>query len=230
MLSVVIPVYNEEQALPSFLEHLATWRHAVGDVLFSDGGSTDSTHKLLASYSVVVGPKGRGGQCNRGAAAATGNGLLFLHADVRVDREAFGQIEKALAAGVNWGCLRLRWDRRTPIYRFGEWMSNLRAGVGGIPFGDQALFFNRRFFEEIGGFPDIPIMEDYELSRRLKTRGIRPRQLSARVYASSRRFEEGGPVRTALAMYRLRHWYRRGMSPERIAELYRDIRRGGSRG
>ena len=229
MLTVVIPVYNEERALPSLLTQVDDWGDAV-EVVFSDGGSTDGTLELLEGHIVVRGPKGRGGQCNRGAARATGDALLFLHADVRVEPQAFAQIEQALIGGMHWGCLTLRWDIATPLYRFGAWMSNLRAGLGATPFGDQGMFFDHSFFAEVGGFLDIPIMEDYELSRRLKARGIRPCQLSACVEASARRFEAGGPLRTALAMGRLRRWYRRGMAPEQLAVLYRDVRGGGRHG
>lgn len=229
MFSVIVPVYNEERALPAFLQQVADWDDDV-EVVFSDGGSTDATLSLLRGHRVVSGPKGRGDQCNRGAQAARGDALLVLHADVRVDADAFAQIRRALEQGARWGCLTLRWDLRTPVYRFGEWMSNLRAGVGCIPFADQGMFFDRAFFAEIGGFPDIAIMEDYELSRRLKRHGIRPRQLSAQIHASARRFEEGGPMRTALLMWRLRRWYRRGMDPDRIAAHYADIRGGEPRG
>lgn len=228
MLTVVVPVYNEERALPAFLAQVDRWDGV--EVVFSDGGSADATLELLEGHRVVHGPKGRGGQCNRGAAQAQGDVLLFLHADELLDPRAFGQIADAVAGGVRWGCLTLRWDLRGPAYRFGAWLSNLRAGVGGVPFGDQGIFFERAFFDEVGGFPDLPLMEDYELSRSLKARGLRPCQLRAWVQASARRFEEGGALRTALAMGRLRRLYRRGADPAELARLYRDVREGGSRG
>lgn len=227
MLSIVVPVYNEERALPRFLACADAWEGDF-ELVFSDGGSTDATLALLEGYTVVRGAKGRGGQCNRGAAVAQGDALLFLHADELVGPEVPRAVANAVAAGVRWGCLTLRWDLRTPVYRFGEWMSNLRAARG-IPFGDQGMFFTRALFDEVGGFPELPIMEDYELSLRLKARGLKPVQLPAEVTASVRRFEEGGPLRTALGMYRLRHLYRKGVSAEELEAIYRDVRGGACR-
>jgi len=227
MLSVVVPVYNEERALPRFLERAALWEGCF-ELLFSDGGSTDATLELLAGHKVVSGAKGRGGQCNRGARAACGDALLFLHADELVDPAVPHLVAEAVGRGARWGCLTLRWDLDTPAYRFGAWVSNLRAARG-TPFGDQGVFLTRELFEEVGGFPDLPIMEDYELSRRLAARGLRPVQLKAEVVASARRFEEGGPVRTALGMYRLRRLYRAGAPIEEIEAAYRDVRGGACR-
>ena len=228
MISVVVPVYNEEAALPAFLDMLGRVRGAF-ELVVSDGGSTDATLALLdaAGVRTVRGARGRGAQCDLGARAASGDALLFLHADVAVAPDALAHVAEALAGGVEWGCLTLRWTRRDPVYRFGEWMSNRRARRQGIPFGDQGVFLTRALYDAVGGMPAIPLMEDYELALRLRARGLRPVQLRDEVWASPRRFEEGGPLRTALRMRRLRRLYRAGVDPAELNRMYRDVREAG---
>ena len=225
MLSVIVPVYNEEAALPAFLAMASAWCGTF-ELVFSDGGSVDRTKELVtaAGYRLVEGPKGRGGQCARGVAAASGDAVMFMHADESVGPDAVGHAARALARGVEWGCLTLRWTKRTPTYLFGELLSNLRVRVEGIPFADQCPFMSRSLYDEAGGMPDIPIMEDYELALRLRSRGLRPTQLPDPVWASPRRFEQGGPLRVALMMRRLRRLYRRGVSPDELNAMYRDVR------
>lgn len=226
LISVVVPVYNEQDALPAFLAMASRWTGAPYELVFSDGGSTDRTCAVLraAGMRVVEGPKGRGGQCDRGVQASRGDAVLFLHADESCGPDTLAQVAAALDAGVPWGCLTLRWTRRGPVYRFGELMSNLRARLGGVPFGDQGPFLTRDLLDRAGGVPAIPIMEDYELALRLRALGLRPRQLPCEVWASPRRFEEGGALRTSLQMFRLRRLYRAGADPAELAALYRDVR------
>ncbi len=230
MISVVVPVYNEEAALPAFLEMTS---RLCGDyeLLFADGGSSDATLDILrrAGRRVVTGARGRGAQCHAGALASSGGALLFLHADVRVAPDAIEQVGAALARGVQWGCLTLRWYRRDAVYRFGEWVSNMRVRCAGIPFGDQGVFLTRALYDAVGGMPDMPLMEDYELALRLRARGLRPVQLTSEVWASPRRFEEGGPLRVALQMRRLRRLYRQGADPAELNQIYRDVREGDRR-
>lgn len=233
-LSVVVPIYNEQAALPAFLQMAAGWPANV-ELVLSDGGSTDRSRELVAQaiacearpgcrLVVVDGAKGRGAQCVRGVEASGGDALMFMHVDERVDPAAIAHVCEALAAGVAWGCLTLRWLRRTPVYRFGEWMSNLRVRCQGIPFGDQCPFMTRELYDAVGGMPDLPLMEDYELALRLRARGERPHQLRDEVWASPRRFEQGGPVRVALQMRRLRRMYRAGVPADELGALYRDVR------
>lgn len=231
MISVVVPVYNEEASLPDFLAMIDRLR-GDHEVVFADGGSTDATPSLLAAAGrrTVHTSRGRGAQCRAGAQAAAGEGLLFLHADVTVAPDTVERVAEAFEAGVRWGCLTLRWTRRDPVYRFGEWMSNLRVRCSGIPFGDQGVFLDRALYDEVGGMPAIPIMEDYELALRLRALGLRPVQLKSEVWASPRRFEEGGPVRVALQMRRLRRLYRAGADPVELGRMYRDVREEGPGG
>ena len=225
MISVLLPVYQEEKALPALLERLG---QLEGDfeVIFADGGSTDATVPLLrdAGYRVVTGAKGRGNQCNLAAAHARGDILFFLHADSAVEKDVLSHIQAAVDAGARWGCLTITFDDTRFPYCGGIRISNFRAKVGHIVFGDQGMYFTRSLFAEIGGFPDLPIMEDYELSLRLKKKRIPPVVVKSPIMASVRRFEAGGPWRVGFQMYYLRHLYRKGVSPQRLQERYRDCR------
>ena len=222
-LSVVVPVYNEEGALPAFLDSCRAWEGDC-ELLFVDGGSDDATRELLAGRRVLDSSKGRGQQCRRGAAAATGDALLFLHADSRLPRESFDAVTDALAEGASWGCLTLRFEGARGLgYGFGALVSNLRVRLTGIAFGDQAMFMRKDLLEEVGGVPPLALMEDYELARRLRARAW-PRQLGRPVMTSPRRFE-GNALAVALGMRRLRSRYRRGEPIESLLLDYPDVRR-----
>lgn len=231
-LAVIVPVLNEEEALPAFLRSAdqalaraaAAPEDAGVELVFADGGSTDATLGLLAGRRVVRAERGRARQCVAGLAATDAGRLLFLHADERVSPDALLAVFRALADGAIWGCLTLRFAAPGLIWRIGEATSNLRARVAGIPFGDQGMFMRRDALERVGGVPDLPIMQDYELSRRLRARFGPPRQLKAEVATSPRRFQEGGPLRVALQMRRMRALYRRGADPDELVSLYRDVR------
>ncbi len=225
-LAVIVPVLDEQEALPAFLEaaDAALARVPGTELVFVDGGSADATLDVLAGRRVVRAERGRAPQCAPGVAATHAGWLLFLHADEVVAPEAPRAVALALAQGATWGCLTLRWAARGAVWRVGETASNLRARLAGTPFGDQGMFMRRDALERVGGIPDLPIMQDYELSRRLRVRFGPPHQLAATVTASPRRFQEGGPVRVALRMRRLRALYRRGVDPRELAALYRDVR------
>lgn len=223
IISVVVPVYNEERALPAFLAALSTWEDLCLEVIFVDGGSRDATRDVLAGQHVITSVKGRGAQCACGVAATSGSALLFLHADSIVKREAVLSICSALEHGVRWGCLTQRYDKDCLMYRLGLLLSNMRARLAGVPFGDQALFMQRSILEQVGGFPELSLMEDYELSRRLR-RLCWPKQLPQKVITSARRFEQGGRLKVGLSMWRLRAQYRRGVPIEEIERAYRDVR------
>lgn len=229
-LSVVVPVYNEQAALPAFIRRSSHWPDDV-ELVFSDGGSTDATRGILDDAErsgrcllIVEGVRGRGAQCALGAKRASGSALMFMHVDEAVSPDALVHVREAVASGIGWGCLTLRWDCRSFVYCFGEWASNLRARLGGIPFADQCPFFSRAVYDAIGGMPDLPLMEDYELSLRLRAAGMRPVQLPDEVWASPRRFEKGGPIRVALQMRRLRKLYRSGVSADELLASYEDVR------
>lgn len=222
-LSVVVPVYNEEETLPAFLETAAQW-DCVDQVLFVDGGSTDATLTLLEGCDVLHSEKGRGAQCLLGVSHATGDVLVFVHADTLVPAESMRAIHDAVAEGVRWGSLTLRFTTNSLDRIIGHLTSNARVRLTGIPFGDQTIFVTRELYDAVGGMPAFPIMEDYELSRRLRAVCL-PRQLSAKVYTSPRRFEASGNMRTMFQMRHLRHLYRKGVPVEEIAHMYGEGRR-----
>lgn len=223
MISIIIPVYNEERALPALLARL-DGLEGDHEVLFSDGGSTDGTLTLLAGRRVVTGAKGRGAQCNLAAAAAKGDVLFFLHCDSVIQPDALWHIGDAVRQGARWGCLTLRFDDDALVYRLGAAVSNLRVRLGQIAFGDQGIFMTRSLFAQAGGFPVLSLMEDYALSLRFKKERIAPVQIKSTIVTSARRFREGGPLRVGWRMQRLRAMYRRGVDIETIAARYRDVR------
>jgi rSAM/selenodomain-associated transferase 2 len=192
-------------------------------VIVVDGGSTDGTAVLAAPLAdrVIVAPAGRARQQNAGAAAAGGQVLLFLHADTRLPDGADRLVLEGLAAsGHEWGRFDVRLDGRHPAFRAIEAGISLRSRITGIATGDQAIFVRRAAFEAVGGFPDVPLMEDVRLSSALLRRG-RPLCLRAPVLTSSRRWEARGISRTVILMWRLRLEHALGADPERLARRYR---------
>jgi rSAM/selenodomain-associated transferase 2 len=196
-----------------------------------DGGSTDGTVHLAEAFCVraantrvITASKGRARQMNEGAKASRGEILLFLHADTQLPADAGRIIESALAdPAVKGGRFDVRFDPPsawgTVIGAFMNWRSRL----SGIATGDQAIFVRRHVFEQLGGFSDIPLMEDIEFSTRLKRAG-RIRALRETASTSFRRWEAQGPLRTILLMWTLRFLYWIGVSPHRLARFYRSVR------
>ncbi len=169
---------------------------------------------------MIVSPPGRAAQMNRGAAIAHGEILLFLHVDTRLPPNADRLITAALdGAGHRWGRFDVRLSGHHPLLRIVEGLMNLRSRLSGISTGDQAIFVRRADFESVGGFPDIALMEDIALSRRLK-RLARPCCLRQRLVTSSRRWEANGIVRTIALMWWLRLAYFLGADPARLRKRY----------
>lgn len=221
-LSIVIPVLDEAAAIGATLERLAPLRARGAEVIVVDGGSRDGTAALACSGAdaVVEAPRGRARQMNAGAAVARGDVLLFLHADTWLPDDADRRVLDATATGASWGRFDVRITGRHPMLRVVAAAMNLRSRLTGIATGDQAIFVRRDLFDGIDGFPDQPLMEDIELSLRLR-RGAQPACLRARVRTSGRRWETRGVWRTILLMWRLRWRYWRGESARTLAEDYR---------
>jgi rSAM/selenodomain-associated transferase 2 len=221
-LSVIIPVLNEAAGMAAALRALAPLVARGAQVVVADGGSTDDTFALAQAGGVQVihAPHGRALQMNAGAQQATGDILLFLHADTQLPPHADSLIEQTLAAGPQvWGRFDVRIEGRPKFLRVIAAFMNLRSRWTGIATGDQAVFMTRTAFDAVGGFPAQPLMEDIELSRRLlKLSG--PACLRARAVTSGRRWETRGVCSTLLLMWRLRFAYWRGAAPERLAKLY----------
>jgi len=221
-LAIVVPMLDEAQGIVATLRALAPLRARGVEVIVADGGSRDGSPALAAPWAdrVVDAPRGRARQMNAGAAIARAGVLLFLHADTRLPDGAEALVRDAIAAGACWGRFDVRIAGRPRMLRVVAAAMNLRSRASGIATGDQAIFVRADAFARVGGFPDQPLMEDVELSRRLKRIG-RPACLRARVVTSGRRWETRGVWRTIALMWRLRWRYWRGESPQSLARAYR---------
>jgi rSAM/selenodomain-associated transferase 2/rSAM/selenodomain-associated transferase 1 len=234
-LSIVVPALNEAAGIAAMLAELAPLRRAGHEVIVVDGGSHDGTADAARPHADVLltAPRGRAKQMNAGAAAATGDVLLFLHADTRLPADAVAAIAAALPtpdAGVRprWGRFDVDIDGRPRVLRLVAATMNLRSRVTGIATGDQGMFVTRALFAQAGGFPELPLMEDVALSRRLRDLAGRPACLAARVVTSGRRWEARGPWRTILLMARLRFDFWRGVDPAELARRYAGDAAAGS--
>ena len=222
-LSIVMPVLNETSGLGAALRALAPFTARGVQLIVADGGSSDGTSALAqaAGATVINAPRGRALQMNAGAQQADAGVLLFLHADTLLPEDADRLIAQALADGsAVWGRFDVRIAGRSRLLRVVAALMNLRSRWSGIATGDQAMFMTRAAFDAVGGLPAQPLMEDIEISRRLR-RLSRPACLRAKVLTSGRRWETRGVWRTVLLMWRLRFAYWRGAAPEHLAELYR---------
>jgi rSAM/selenodomain-associated transferase 2 len=221
-LSIVIPALNEAAGIEATLQALQELRARGVELVLADGGSSDATPTLAQPWvdAVVDAPRGRALQMNAGAARARADALLFLHADTRLPPMGDELVLQALAGGACWGRFDVRIEGRPWMLRVVAALMNLRSRASGIATGDQAIFVTREAFERVGGFPVQPLMEDIEISRRLKRLG-RPACLGARVCTSGRRWEQRGVWRTIVLMWRLRWRYWRGESAARLAQAYR---------
>ncbi len=221
-LSIIVPVWNEQEVLPPLLAHLRTFQERGVEVLFVDGGSDDGTPALIeaAGFSVMHADRGRARQMNAGAHAAAGSVLLFLHADTVLPDAAARQVAAALAGGRRrWGRFDVTISGKPLMLRVVATMMNLRSRWSGIATGDQAIFVTREAFNAVGGFPDQPLMEDVALTKRLR-RLSRPACIALRVITSGRRWERDGVWRTIFLMWRLRWAYWRGIPASVLARSY----------
>jgi rSAM/selenodomain-associated transferase 2 len=230
--TVIIPTLNEAGHIETTL--LLTTRLGFHDIVVVDGGSTDGTKALVeavgtgsersAPIRLVTTPAGRARQLNAGAGASTSEVLLFLHADSHLPAGARDLMEQALAdPTVVGGRFDVRFDRASVWARMISTFMNLRSRISRISTGDQAIFVRRAIFERLGGFADIPIMEDIDFSRRLKRAGATA-AIREQVTTSFRRWERQGPLRTILLMWCLRLLYWIGVSPHRLAQFYAAVR------
>ena len=222
-ISVIVPALNEAAAIADMLVPLQRARAAGHEVIVVDGGSTDTTieHAQPLADRVITSPAGRARQMNAGAAVASGDILWFLHADTLAPGDATDALCAALADGKRcWGRFDVRLSGSRWPFRIIERAMNLRSCLTQIATGDQGIFVTRVAFDAIGGFADIPLMEDIALSKRLRRRSA-PACLTARLVTSSRRWEQNGILRTVLLMWRLRLAYFLGANPATLAARYR---------
>lgn len=228
---MIVPALDEGAGIEAALEALAPVRADGGEVIVVDGGSGDDTvarARALADH-VTSAARGRARQMNAGAAAASGDVLWFVHADTIADADAGMRLRTALAGSDReWGRFGVRLSDDRFLLRLVAWSMNRRSCLTGIATGDQGMFVRRTAFDAVGGFPEIPLMEDVALSRALRRRS-RPLCLGVGLTTSARRWLDGGILRTIGLMWRLRFAYWRGADPEVLARRYVIGQRGVSR-
>ena len=220
-LSIIVPALNEAHSIARCLNSLSRFRERGCEVVIVDGGSDDKTLEIAEPFAdqVLSAPRGRAKQMNAGAALARADTYLFLHADSLLPKDADTQISRELGQTKRvWGRFDLRIDSPHPILSLIALMINLRTRMSGIATGDQAIFVRREAFKAVGGYPDIPLMEDIALSKALRAQS-RPISIARKVITSARRWETNGIYRTVFLMWRLRLAYFLGADPHRLAGL-----------
>jgi rSAM/selenodomain-associated transferase 2 len=220
-LAIVVPTLDEEDTLRRTLPAALA---LADEVVVSDGGSADRTVEVARELGarVVTGPPGRGRQLNRGAAAAEADVLVFLHADTTLPPGGAAAVRAAVARGAAGGAFLVRFNRGG-LLRLGSRLVNLRTRLTRLPLGDQAQFATRETFERLGGFKDWPILEDLDFALRLRRTG-RLVLIADAVTTDARRFLRQGIVRTVATNWLIWLLFFLGVSPHRLARLYRQIR------
>jgi rSAM/selenodomain-associated transferase 2 len=218
-ISIIIPTLNESGSILECLQAVQPYRHAC-EIIAVDGGSIDNTTAIIKPYvdKLIVAAQGRAKQMNVGAQAASGQLLVFLHADTMIPAGFTSEIEQALNSP-HWGRFDISLNGTHPLLIMVALCMNLRSRLTGIATGDQAIFVNRRLFEQVGGYPDIALMEDIALSKQLR-KISRPLCLKTKVISSGRRWDKCGLFSTILFMWRLRLQYFFGTDPNQLVKLY----------
>jgi rSAM/selenodomain-associated transferase 2 len=223
--SIIIPVINEEGVINSTIEHLVALPGAVSlEIIVVDGDRSGKTIGVIRDGNVktTVSEKGRGSQMNRGAAMSEGDIVVFLHADTRLPPEALALMEGALSdPACPAGAFDLAIASGRAAYRLIAKIASLRSRLTRIPYGDQAQFFRRACFQGMGGFANIPLMEDVEIMQRVKKQGGRITIIKRAVTTSPRRWEKEGVFRCTLRNWLLVSLYFSGVSPERLSRFYK---------
>lgn len=227
MISIVIPTYNESAIIERTLKGLIESISLEDEVIVVDGLSEDNTKEIVRKFPRVIlitSQRGRATQMNTGAGIAKGEYILFLHADVLINEGCIYMLKNRINKDrIQWGWFSIELDSPRLIYRVLEAGANLRNRITGSPLGDHGIFVRRDVFYRIGGFPEIPIMEDLEFVRKIKaiSKGV---EIKSSVKTSVRRFEDSGVIRTSLRMWILRILYYLGIPPEKLARYYSHIR------
>ncbi len=223
MISIIIPVFNEAAAIRKTLRALPFGRDI--EVIIVDGMSTDQTVSVAKKFAVTVitSARGRALQMNAGAAEASGDIFLFLHADCLIEETSLRMLREQVRDNVVGGCFTHTIDSQRIIFRLIEFSGNVRAKVFGIFYGDQAIFVRRDIFNRLHGFESAPIFEDAIFSRRLRQCG-KTIVLKEKAVVSPRRWEKGGVVKTTLLNWALTLGFMAGVSTANLAKLYKDIR------
>ena len=220
-ISIIIPVLNEEKSIKALLQQLQLYRQQGHEVIVVDGGSHDETVSISKPLSdkVIMSGSGRARQMNKGVAQSTNEVLWFLHADTFIPENAIETIQESLNK-YDWGRFNIKLSGSEFLFRIIEKMINIRSCLSGVATGDQGIFIKRKTFESIGGYSEIPLMEDVALSYKLKAIS-QPVCIKETLTTSSRRWEKNGIIITILLMWYLRFLYWIGVTPDKLAKLYR---------
>lgn len=222
MISIIIPSLNEEMNIARCIEALKS-EDFSGEIIVADGGSSDRTREIASGYrgvDLLECPKGRGTQMNAGSAIAAGDILLFLHADTVLEHCWSKELCSALAGpSVVGGAFSFCIDDPSPKYRLVEAWVRLRCRIFSLPYGDQAIFIRKSVFQALGGYKEIPLMEDVDIVRRMKKMGEIV-LLGHKAATSGRRWVSKGLAKTAVINQITMLLYQLGVSPERLARLY----------
>lgn len=220
-LSIIIPTLNEADNLVASLERLQQYRQQGHEVIVVDGGSRDNTFDCAIGLvdHLLMSKPGRASQMNIGAEQSLGDVLVFLHADTQLPEFAEALIIESVKYNNQWGRFNVRLSGQHILFRIIETLMNWRSCLTGIATGDQVIFVRREIFEKVGGYPEIKLMEDIALSKKLKSYS-KPACIKQRVITSSRKWEKNGMVRTVLLMWRLRLQYFFGVSADELHSKY----------
>ncbi len=225
MLSIVVPVLNEQSQINAAVEHIrAQSFDGAYEIIVVDGDPNGGTIRVVRDEAVtcIAGSKGRGRQMNAGACVSRGDVLLFLHADTRLPPSALTNVRRVLESGKYvGGAFDLAIDSQRWILKYIAARANMRSRWNRIPYGDQAIFIRKDYFEKIGGFKDIPLMEDVDLMWRIRKDGREIHILRDKATTSARRWEREGAICTTLKNQIIVMLYYLGVHPDKLARLYR---------
>ena len=223
-LSIVLPVFNEAEKINEVIAHLRQEVNEEVEIIVVDGDAAGGTINTVIDKKVLKlkALRGRASQMNVGASEATGDFILFLHADTLLPRNSLALIRAAMTKkGVVAGAFDLGFDTKRKIFAITELYVALRTRLTRVPFGDQAIFINRDYFEFVGGYRDIPLMEDVELMKRIRKRGDSIAIIPQKVMTSPRRYEREGVLYCTIRNLALQILYTWGVPPERLMKWYR---------
>ena len=221
LISIIIPVLNEEASIIKLLQQLQTYRQQGHEVIVVDGGSKDNTYSISKPLSdkVITSEPGRALQMNQGAENSANEVLWFLHADTLIPDSAIERIQQSLT-NHDWGRFNVKLSGSQSLFRIIESLMNIRSCISGIATGDQGIFVKHKIFKEVSGYSDLPLMEDIDFSKKLKLIS-RPVCIKEQLITSSRRWEQKGILSTVFLMWRLRFLYWLGVSPDKLSSQYK---------
>ena len=242
-ISIIIPLYNERDYIGNLLKCLDPLADKC-EIIFVDGSSTDETTALITMWIegycenhpqkrksdlplsqpiLLTAPeRGRANQMNFGASRSMGKILWFLHADSIIPSNSLDLIRDVIGNKIEFGCFKIKFDSTHPIMIFNSIMSNLRVQTRKIAFGDQGIFISRRLFDKIGGFDNVPLMEDYKISEKVRDSEQPLGVAKGVILTSERRYLVRGRLKTMLWMQQLQRRYRAGEYLETLAKEYRE--------